>query len=139
MSDIHAILFSNESFYLAFAGRDMVAMQEVWARKAPVSCGHPGWPLIRGREAVLESWQGILANAGEFHMECRHPVAHFTGDAGYVTCYEILDEASLLATNVFVREKGLWKMVHHQAGPAPEPDDEDEADDEIEAFPSTVQ
>ena len=140
MSEIHAILFSNESFYLAFAGRDVPMMEDIWAKKAPVSCGHPGWPLIKGREEVLESWGNILSNAGTFSIECRHPTAHFAGDAGYVTCYEILDEASLLATNVFIRENGIWKMVHHQAGPAPEPEEEDEDfDDEIEDFPSTVQ
>ena len=140
MSDIHAILFSNESFYIAFAGRNMTMMEDIWAHSLPVSCGHPGWPLIRGRAQVLESWNGIFGNAGGFSIECRHAAAHFAGDAGYVTCYEILDEASLLATNVFVRENGLWKLAHHQAGPAPEPEDEGSSiDEEIEDFPTTVQ
>ncbi len=27
----------------------------------------------------------------------------------------------LVATNIFIREAGAWKMVHHQAGPTPPP------------------
>ena len=126
MSDIHAILFSNESFYLAFAKRDLGLMDDIWAEHTPVSCAHPGWGLVHGRDAVMESWHGILtASKGPFAIECHRPTAHFTGDLGYVTCYEVLNEASLLATNIFVHEKGIWKLVHHQAGAAPLPDDDD--------------
>ena len=39
----------------------MGAMEQVWARVAPVTCLHPGWTLLSGREAVLESWRTILA------------------------------------------------------------------------------
>jgi hypothetical protein len=34
--------------------------------------------------------------------------------------------ARLVATNVFVREGGAWKMVHHQAGPLPPAREESE-------------
>jgi hypothetical protein len=39
------------------------------------------------------------------------------GTAGFVVCHEVLPEGVLVATNVFVREDGAWKVVHHQAGP----------------------
>jgi hypothetical protein len=38
-----------------------------------------------------------------------------------VLCHEHVEQTALAATNVFVREGGGWKMVHHQAGPSPPP------------------
>jgi hypothetical protein len=34
-----------------------------------------------------------------------------------VTCEEELDGSSLAASNLFVLENGLWRLVHHQATP----------------------
>jgi hypothetical protein len=39
------------------------------------------------------------------------------GESAYVVCGEAVDGAELVATNLFVREDGAWKLVHHQAGP----------------------
>ncbi len=33
-----------------------------------------------------------------------------------VVCYETVGQFTLVATNVFVREEGAWRMVHHQSG-----------------------
>jgi len=41
-------------------------------------------------------------------------------------CYEVLEGGFLAATNVFVREDGAWRMVHHQAGASPPPTAADE-------------
>ena len=34
-----------------------------------------------------------------------------------VVCREVIGDTTLAATNVFVRERGDWRLVHHQAGP----------------------
>jgi hypothetical protein len=117
MSQHEAVLFANEAFYLAFNGQDMPAMTDIWARTAPVSCIHPGWPPLFGREEVLESWDGILSGDVPPAVSCHGARALVYGEAATVLCYERLPEGYLAATNVFVREKGVWKMVHHQAGP----------------------
>ena len=39
------------------------------------------------------------------------------GDTAFVVCYEVLSSGTLVATNIFQRENGQWKVVHHQAGP----------------------
>lgn len=119
MSDIAAVIFANKAFYAAFAGRDMAAMNDTWARVAGVSCIHPGWPPITGREAVMKSWRSILLNPASPAIVCHRPQAFLLGEAAYVVCFEQVGETVLAATNVFVREEGSWKMVHHQAGPAP--------------------
>ena len=62
MNDSDAVLAANLEFYRAFTTRDVAAMEALWARQAPVACVHPGWPVLADRDAVLESWRGILAN-----------------------------------------------------------------------------
>lgn len=126
MSEHAAVLFANEAFYLAFAERDLDAMDEVWARRAPVTCIHPGWNPLSGRDEVMLSWRAIFAHDPSPAVQCRAQEAHVLGDVAYVLCHEALGEGFLVATNVFAREDGAWRMVHHQAGPAPAPDAEDE-------------
>ena len=46
---------------------------------------------------------------------------HVAGEAAWVICTEIVPGGSLAATNVFVRERGGWHMVHHHASPLPRP------------------
>ena len=128
MSDEHAVLFANEAFYRAFADGDVDAMDAVWARSAPVACIHPGWAALAGREAVMESWRAILSSANRPAIESRGAAAYLHGDTALVICYEAVGGAWLVATNMFVREDGAWKMAHHQAGPttAPPLDEDDE-------------
>ena len=116
MSDIDAVLFANEVFYVSFASGDLDAMDELWSSKAPVSCIHPGWETMSGREDVVESWRSII-RCGAPAIRCREPEVFLYGDTATVLCYEEVEGGFLIATNVFVREAAVWKMVHHQAGP----------------------
>lgn len=112
-----ALLTANLDFYRAFTNRDMAGMEQVWAREAPVLCLHPGWTLLRGRDAVLESWRQILAGPDAPHVACHDDQAFLFGEVGIVTCEEELEGGSLAATNMFVKEDGRWRLVHHQASP----------------------
>jgi len=122
MSQEPAVLFANEAFYLAFTARDLRAMDEVWAKTRNVTCIHPGWPPLAGRDAVIGSWADILTNSDSPAVQCSHAQPMIVGDAAYVICHEVLDQGALVATNIFVREDGGWKMVHHQAAPSPPPE-----------------
>ena len=125
MSDRDEVLFANEAFYLCFAGGDAEGMDGVWARGAAVTCIHPGWEALSGRDAVMASWRSII-EAGSPNIQCSAPEVSLYGDAATVICFEDVDGGFLIATNVFVREEGTWRMVHHQAGPtrgAPPPED----------------
>lgn len=111
-----AVLEANSAFYRAFAARDLPAMEELWARRAPVACIHPGWDALRGRKRVMESWQGILAGDAPA-ISCTFASAHVLGEAAYVVCRERIDGGPpVVATNVYVREGSAWKLCHHQAG-----------------------
>ncbi len=111
-----AVLDANDAFYRAFARRDVAAMEALWADDVPVTCVHPGWDAIRGREAVMDSWRSVLrGNAPD--VRCGKASAHVAGDVAWVICRErIPDGPPLVATNVFVRSGGAWRMCHHQAG-----------------------
>ena len=126
MSEHAAVLFANDAFYLAFAERDFDAMDGMWARQSAVTCIHPGWSMLSGRDEVMESWEAIMANTESPKIECRNVEAHVHGDFAYVVCHEALAEGFLIATNIYTHEDGAWKLVHHQAGPAPEPPAEEE-------------
>lgn len=117
MTDSDAVLAANLEFYRAFTTRDLKAMDRLWARKAEVICVHPGWTPLAGRSAVLHSWHDILANPEAPHVMCHDDRAFLYGDFAIVICEEELSGSHLAATNIFVREGGAWRMVHHQASP----------------------
>lgn len=114
------VLAANREFYRAFAERDAAAMERLWAVRAEVTCIHPGWNALTGREAVLQSWRDILRNPGAPRIRCRNETAVLHGNIGLVLCHEVLPDGFLVATNLFVREDGSWKMIHHQASPLAE-------------------
>ena len=116
MTDSDAVLAANLEFYRAFTARDLVAMEALWARVAPVACIHPGWPALADRDAVIESWRGILANPGAPRIACYDERVMVYGEVALVVCEEELDGATLIASNLFVREDGAWRIAHHQAG-----------------------
>ena len=111
------VLEANSAFYAAFAARDLGAMEALWAREAPVACVHPGWDALRGREEVMASWQAILSGNAP-RVACTAASAHVAGNTAFVVCHErIPGGPHLVATNLFVREGGAWRLCHHQAGP----------------------
>ena len=116
-TEADALLAANLEFYRAFTAHDVAAMDRVWAAETPVLCLHPGWELLRGREAVMESWRQILTNPQAPHVLVHENQAFLFGEVGIVTCEEELDGGSLAATNMFVKEHGHWRLVHHQASP----------------------
>ncbi|MEP7122251.1 MAG: nuclear transport factor 2 family protein [Byssovorax sp.] len=115
--DDSEILAANQAFYDAFTRSDLETIEDLWASFTPVACIHPGWDALHGREDVLESFRAILGSGGAPRVTCVDPAATRIGDAAFVVCHEAIDDTQLVATNVFVREDGRWKLVHHQAGP----------------------
>lgn len=111
------VLAANDAFYRAFNAKDMDAMDAVWARSVEVGCVHPGWNLLRGREAVMNSWQGILSNPAQPRIVTGGAEVTLLGDVAIVLCRELVAGTPLAASNVFVQEDGKWKMAHHHSGP----------------------
>ncbi|HEY7467484.1 MAG TPA: nuclear transport factor 2 family protein [Dehalococcoidia bacterium] len=107
------VLAANEAFYQAFNQRDMASMEGLWASSAPVSCIHPGWNVLQGREAVLDSWRN---NPSQPRIVTGGATSSIFDSMAVVICRELVAGSPLVATNVFVREDGGWKLMHHQSG-----------------------
>ena len=122
MPEHAAVLFANDAFYLAFANRDLDAMEDIWAKETSITCIHPGWEPLLGRDEVMESLEAILNNSPATNISCKNPTVRVFGGFACVICYEVLDQGVLVATNIFVHEGGQWKIIHHQAGAAPPPE-----------------
>jgi hypothetical protein len=91
-------------------------MDALWATATSVACIHPGWDLLRGRDAVMASWKAILGGDAP-PISCGAASAQVVGDVAWVVCREVIAGGpSLAATNVFVREEGAWRICAHQAG-----------------------
>lgn len=122
--DREGVIEANRTFYRAFMRRDLAAMNELWARTAPVTCLHPGQAPLFDRAAILASWQAIMRNpATPSQIKIVEDRLLVRGRMGMVICREVLPNAHLMATNVFVREGDAWKIVHHQSAAAPPPKD----------------
>ena len=121
MSEQMTVLFANEAYYAAFQSGNYETMETLWARSVPVTCIHPGANNLLGWELVMESWKSILTNDDLVHMEIVNPTANVYGEIAIVVCYEVFQEVTLVATNIFVKEENSWKMLHHQAGGSPMP------------------
>jgi ketosteroid isomerase-like protein len=117
MTDSDDVLTANLAFYQAFTGRDIAAMEALWARQAQIICVHPGWPPLSGREAVMWSWRNILSNPEQDSVACHDDQAFLYGDFAIVICEEELAGGHLVATNMFLKEGGRWRLFHHQASP----------------------
>ncbi|CAN5239770.1 nuclear transport factor 2 family protein [soil metagenome] len=120
-----SILEQNEAFYAAFNARDATAMAALWSEEAPCACLHPSSPPIHGREAVLRSWSQILGSPNAPLVACERTEIRRYGTTAIVACFERVGErrsdkrtiAVLAATNVFVLERGRWRLVHHHSSP----------------------
>jgi ketosteroid isomerase-like protein len=117
MNAVDAAMDANQAFYDAFNQKDVDAMAAVWADSDDVSCVHPGWNLLRGREAVLESWRNILTNPSQPRIVMGGVTAALRGAVAIVACRELVGGSPLVATNVFVLEDEAWKLLHHHSGP----------------------
>jgi ketosteroid isomerase-like protein len=116
MTDKDEVLAANAAYYDAFGAADFAGMSRIWADD-DVSCVHPGWQVLIGRQAVMESYREILRNPMQDRIEHRDERLMVSGSEARVFCIEFVGGAALAATNWFRRVEGAWRMIHHQASP----------------------
>jgi len=115
------LLAANRAFYDAHEARDLSAMSMVWEHADRAVCVHPGWPILRGWQAVEQSWRLIFEGPGRNQFIITNESAEVIGDAAWVTLEENLvdrgDTDTIAATNVFALIDGEWKMTAHHGSP----------------------
>lgn len=112
---------ANENFYRAFESLDIKRMESVWARDGEIQCGHPGWRILRGWRAVMESWRTIFENTPPIRFLLTDVTVEVHGEVAWVTLYENLNgslegqnvAATIFTTNIFRKGAGGWHMTHH--------------------------
>ncbi len=112
---------ANDSFYSAFESLDIKRMESVWATDSDVQCGHPGWRILRGWKAVMESWRRIFENTPAIRFMLTDVAIEVQGELAWVTLYENLNSslegqnvaAMILTTNIFRKGPDGWRMIHH--------------------------
>jgi ketosteroid isomerase-like protein len=120
-SEEELVAKANEAFYRAFESLNIKEMEKIWAKSAPIECGHPGWRVLRGWEAVMESWRRIFENTPAIQFMLTDVSIHIHGTLAWVTLYENLNSkmegqavlATILTTNVFEKNPDGWLMIHH--------------------------
>ena len=124
-SSIDKVAAANQAFYQAFSNRDSNEMSQVWhhgpgsrmigPRSAAVT---EGWPAVsHGWQKVFDGFQEITISMPQPSIRAGERVAWVVGlesVKGVRTNGEPF-EAAVLATNVFEKTDGTWKMVHHHA------------------------
>jgi ketosteroid isomerase-like protein len=121
---------ASEQFYSALnrmINGNTDSLSGIWAHSATVSAMHPIGGRQVGWEKVLESFQQVagIASAGQVKLEDQ--IIQATSDLAYELGYERGD-ATLAGehviidhrvTNIYRREAGNWKIVHHHTDVSP--------------------
>jgi len=121
------VLAVNLAFYEALRSLDLARMESVWLQEDWVRCLHPGWELLLGWEEVQRSWAAIFKSTTQILISISRPVVQIVGDAAWVSCLEDVTTAQkdgvssalIETTNIFVRHRGRWLLVHHHTTPLP--------------------
>ena len=116
-NDVKDVLEANDTFYRAFASFSKEAMADIWSESERITCIHPGWSLVEGRDDVLASWSRILENPKQSPIVSGGAQVRKYGDFAVVLCRESVAGGLLYATNVFVKESTMWRLMHHQSAP----------------------
>jgi hypothetical protein len=114
MNEEDAVLAVNAAYYRAFANADVSSLERLWAFDG-VTCVHPGWRPLVGREDVVRSYRDILAGTAQVPITHSGERVVMSSDFARVICIERVGAVLLAATNCFVRTGQGWLMAHHQA------------------------
>ena len=114
------------AFYDALARGDLHGLMSLWADDDEIVCIHPGGPRTTGVPAVRRGWANVLA--GRLDIRARSIQRYETLTTAVSSVIEEItvgDDESVrcIATNVFVRNGGGWRIILHHASPAGDADE----------------
>eukprot|EP00612_Vaucheria_litorea_P000609 CAMPEP_0171458226 /NCGR_PEP_ID=MMETSP0945-20130129/3991_1 /TAXON_ID=109269 /ORGANISM="Vaucheria litorea, Strain CCMP2940" /LENGTH=392 /DNA_ID=CAMNT_0011983995 /DNA_START=137 /DNA_END=1315 /DNA_ORIENTATION=+ len=126
IDDAGAVLSVNSAFYSAFSKKSREKMAELWLNSDHVLCIHPGQEPIFGYSNVITTWTKMFSSIDPTFVNsvvgAKKIKINVKGTFAWVTCIEevraSIDQPpsrTLIATNVFVKTRGRWWMVHHHA------------------------
>jgi ketosteroid isomerase-like protein len=130
MSTEDEVRKASEQFYTAInrmANGDAGSQADIWSHSTAVTAMHPIGGQQVGWDKVRESFQQVAQIASEGRIKLDDQIIQVTGDLAYELGVErgqakfagqqvTLDHR---VTNIYRREVGGWKIVHHHTDVSP--------------------
>lgn len=130
MSANDEVRSASTQFYGALngmAGGDATAMAGIWSHGSDVTAMHPTGGRHVGWDAVRGSFEQFAGLASEGKVELKDQVIHVGGE---MACELGVERGQIRiagqqvaiehrVTNVYRREAGAWKIIHHHTDLAP--------------------
>ena len=124
MSSEDSVRQASRQFYEALtrmANGDASAMGTVWSHGAEVTALHPIGGRAVGWEAIKASFEQVAEVASEGEIELQDQLIQVAGDVAFEVGAErgrvnlgphavTIDHR---VTNIYRREEGAWRMIHH--------------------------
>ncbi len=123
---------AEEAFYDAMQQGDVATMMSLWADDDDAVCVHPNGARLVGIAAIRDSFEQIFAQGG---VDVRTALAH-RHQGVMVAVHNVVEKVLVsgragsevvecVATNVYVKGAGGWRILMHHASPlgdAPSPE-----------------
>lgn len=130
MSTEDEVRKASEQFYAALIRMihgDAAPLAEVWSHSAAVTTMHPIGGREVGWDKVRQSFEQVAGLASGGQAELRDQFIQVVGDVAYELGVEqgqmILAGQQVTikhrVTNIYRREAGSWKLIHHHTDVAP--------------------
>jgi len=127
MEDVEPIIDADTAFLSALETLDVKRIMDQCSDSDSVTMVFPGVDLARGPLAVRLAWSRVSEQTTRLKTVLKPVTAIRMGDLGYVFLDGTIlsthgDETlsvEVYVTNIYIRESGGWKVLHHHATPAP--------------------
>ncbi len=114
----------EHAFYEALQQADIEGLMACWAEEEEIVCVHPGGPRMIGPAAVRTGFEALFANGSvKAHPEKIQRVdagsccVHSVIERVQVVSNDGLQDAWVLATNVYAKTTHGWRLLAHHASP----------------------
>jgi ketosteroid isomerase-like protein len=130
MSTVDEVREASKKFYAGLnrmANGEKDALAIAWSNNGSVTAMHPIGGREVGWDAVGKSFNQVAGLAAEGKIELKDQLIHELGDAAYEVGIEKAQfklagqevKGEHRVTNIYHKENGNWKMVHHHTDLSP--------------------
>ena len=130
MSTEDEVRKASNQFYAglnSMANGDADPLADIWSHSAAVTSMHPIGGREVGWDAVRTAFEKVAQLASGGKVELMDQLIHVAGDVAYEVGFEhgqlmlagqqVTNEHRV--TNIYQREAGAWKMIHHHTDTSP--------------------
>lgn len=122
---------ASNQFYAALnkmTNGDVGSISEIWSHNSAVTTMHPIGGRQVGWDEVWGAWSQVGQLAGEGKVVLHDQLIRVVGDLAYEIGVEDAGfkiagnkvSGHVRVTNIYQKEGGVWKIVHHHSDVAPE-------------------